>query len=136
MSSRELEPREVAAILARKARGDATVVRKLSADSEVDDESIGFHAQQAVEKWIKAVVASRGEDFEFTHDLCRLDYLGPPLDSADEPPFDIPRAVTLTEYTVPLRYEDMLDAEPPIVRRPLRYWGRQRWADAEFVRSP
>ena len=62
----------MAAILARKAQGDATVVRKLSADSEVDDESIGFHAQRAVEKWLKAVVASRGEDFEYTHDLRRL----------------------------------------------------------------
>ena len=113
------------------------MVRKLSADSEVDDESIGFHAQQAVEKWIKAVVASRGEDFEFTHDLCRLVPLGPPLDSADEPPFDIPRAVTLTEYTVPLRYEDMLDAEPPDCPAAVALLGDvERWADAEFVRSP
>jgi HEPN domain-containing protein len=69
VSSPELEASEVATILARKARGDATVVRKLSTDSEVDDESVGFHAQQAVEKWLKAVVASRGEDFEYTHDL-------------------------------------------------------------------
>jgi hypothetical protein len=62
VSSPELDAAEVAAILCRKAKGDAMVVRKLSADREVDDESIGFHAQQAVEKWLKAVVASpRGD---------------------------------------------------------------------------
>lgn len=87
------------------------MVRKLAPDSEVDDESIGFHAQQAVEKWLKAVVASRGEDFEYTHDLRRLVALAR-VDLADEPPFDIQGAVALTEYAVPLRYEDLLDAEP------------------------
>jgi HEPN domain-containing protein len=86
-------------------------VRKLSADIEVDDESIGFHAQQAVEKWLKAVVASRGEDFEYTHDLRRLMALAR-IDIAADAPFDISMAVALTEYAVPLRYEDLLDAEP------------------------
>ena len=81
------------------------------ADIEVDDESIGFHAQQAVEKWLKAVVASRGEDFEYTHDLRRLMALAR-IDIAADAPFDISMAVALTEYAVPLRYEDLLDAEP------------------------
>jgi len=133
VSSPELEPSEVATILARKARGDATVVRKLSADSEVDDESVGFHAQQAVEKWLKAVVASRGENFEYTHDLRRLVALAR-LDSAAEPPFDIQRAVALTEYAVPLRYEDLLDAEP--LDRPATVAlldDVERWVDAELA---
>jgi HEPN domain-containing protein len=30
---------------------------------------LGFHAQQAVEKSLKAVLASRGAEFPFTHDL-------------------------------------------------------------------
>lgn len=72
MSSPELESAEAAAILFRKGEGDAKAVRKVSADPEMDDEIIGFHAQQAVEKWLKAVVANRGEDFEHTHDLHRL----------------------------------------------------------------
>jgi HEPN domain-containing protein len=135
VSSQELEPSEVAAILARKARGDATVVRKLSADSEVDDESIGFHAQQAVEKWLKAVVASRGEEFEYTHDLRRLVALAR-LDPSDAPPFDIQRAVALTEYAVPLRYEDLLDAEPLDRPATVALLGEvERWADAELPRS-
>ncbi len=111
------------------------MVRKLSHDSEVDDESVGFHAQQAVEKWLKAVVASRGEDFEYTHDLRRLVALAH-LNSADEPPFDIQRAVALTEYAVPLRYEDLLDAEP--LDRPATVAlldDVERWASAELSGS-
>lgn len=135
MSSPELEPAEVAAILARKARDDATVVRKLSADSEVDDESVGFHAQQAIEKWLKAVLASRGVDFEYTHDLRRLVALAR-LDSLDEPPFDIQRAVALTEYAVPLRYEDLLDSEPLDRPATVALLGEvEGWADAELLRS-
>jgi HEPN domain-containing protein len=32
----------------------------LARDSEQDDDVVGFHAQQAVEKALKAVVAARG----------------------------------------------------------------------------
>jgi Uncharacterized conserved protein related to C-terminal domain of eukaryotic chaperone, SACSIN len=110
VSSPELEPAEVAAILSARRRG----TRKRCASSlpirKWDDEVVGFHAQQAVEKWLKAVVASRGEDFEHTHDLRRLIALAG-LDSG-EPPFDTRQAVALTEYAVPFRYEDLLDAEP------------------------
>ncbi len=52
----EREPKEKAAILARKAQGDAAAMRKLADDSEIADEIIGFHAEQAVEKWLKAVI--------------------------------------------------------------------------------
>jgi HEPN domain-containing protein len=135
VSSPELEGSEVATILARKARGDATVVRKLSTDLEVDDESIGFHAQQAVEKWLKAVVASRGEDFEYTHDLRRLVALAR-LDSIAQPPFDIKQAVALTEYAVPLRYEDLLDAEPLDRPATVALLGDvEQWANAEIGQS-
>lgn len=35
----------------------------------VTDAIVGFHAQHAVEKAIKAVLAANGETFPFTHDL-------------------------------------------------------------------
>lgn len=85
-------------------------MRKLAADPEMNDEVVGFHAQQAAEKWLKAVLASRGVDFEYTHDLRRLIGLAG-LASIDSP-FDTRQAIALTEYAVPLRYEDLLDAEP------------------------
>lgn len=110
MSSPELEPDQVAVILARKAKGDATAVREFAGSAEITDEIVGFHAQQAIEKWLKAVVASRGEEFEYTHDLRHLiDLVG--LEPTDAP-FDVRRVIALTEYAVPFRYEDLLDAEP------------------------
>jgi len=106
----EPEPSEIAAVLARKAAVDAKVMRKLAEDEEIADEAIGFHAQQAVEKCLKAVIASRGEDFAYTHDIRYL--LGRAGLGSGVYPFDLGRAVDLTEYAVPLRYEDLLDAEP------------------------
>jgi hypothetical protein len=47
------EGRDRAEILARKAKGDTKAMRKLASDPEIDDEAVGFHAQQAVEKWLR-----------------------------------------------------------------------------------
>lgn len=63
---------DLAQVLARKAEGDAKVARKLAPHSEIDDEAIGFHAQQAVEKWLKAVMALEGLKEARIHDLGRL----------------------------------------------------------------
>ena len=85
-------------------------MREFAGSAEITDEIVGFHAQQAIEKWLKAVVASRGEEFEYTHDLRHLiDLVG--LEPADAP-FDVRQVIALTEYAVPLRYEDLLDVEP------------------------
>jgi len=108
----ELDPTEVAAVLSRKAEGDAKVMRKLADDGEIPDDAVGFHAQQAIEKWLKAVIASRGEDFEYTHDIRHLIVRAKLEPGEADQPFDIRQAINLTEYAVPLRYEDLLDAEP------------------------
>lgn len=109
-ASSPLEPSGAAAILARKAGEDASAVREFAANSEIADGIIGFHAQQAIEKWLKAVLSSRSVDFEYTHDLRHLIALAG-IDEG-EAPFDVRAVVDLTEYAVPLRYEDLLDAEP------------------------
>jgi HEPN domain-containing protein len=108
----ELDPTEVAAVLVRKAEGDATVTRKLADDEEIADDAVGFHAQQANERWLKAVIASRGENFEYTHDLRHLIIRAKLEPCEADQPFDLRQAINLTEYAVPLRYEDLLDAEP------------------------
>jgi len=77
VASSPLEPSGAAAILARKAAEDATAVREFAANPEIADGIIGFHAQQAIEKWLKAVLSSRSVDFEYTHDLS---YPHPPAD--------------------------------------------------------
>lgn len=104
------EGRDLAKVLARKAEGDAKAMRRLAPDPEIDDEAVGFHAQQAIEKWIKAVMALRGLGEARIHDLGRL------LEILDEAGVDSPPGADwlddLSIYAVPLRYADLLDAEP------------------------
>ncbi|HET9152988.1 MAG TPA: HEPN domain-containing protein, partial [Solirubrobacterales bacterium] len=65
-----------------------------------------------IEKWLKAVIASRGEEFEYTHDIRHLIIRAKLEPREANQPFDIRQAINLTEFAVPLRYEDLLDAEP------------------------
>lgn len=60
VSSSAPEPTNQEAILVRKAAADAIAVRELAGNPEITDEIIGFHAQQAIEKWLKALMAHRG----------------------------------------------------------------------------
>ncbi len=106
----ELEPAELAALLARKAQEDATAVREFAANPQIADSIIGFHAQQTVEKCLKAAMAARSMKQTRIHDIGRLIQLleangaklPPVRDQLDE----------LTIYAVPLRYDELLDAEP------------------------
>lgn len=96
-------------VLARKAEGDAKAMRRLASDPEIDDAAVGFHAQQAVEKWLKAVMALHGLEEARIHDLGRLLEL---LSAADvKPPPGADRLDELTVYAVPMRYDELLDAE-------------------------
>jgi HEPN domain-containing protein len=96
------------------------------------DEIIGFHAQQAVEKWFKALIADRGQRFEHTHDLRRLVSLA--TQERQELLVDIDAVIALTQYSVPLRYEDLLDAEPLDRDATLALLDALgRWASAELT---
>jgi HEPN domain-containing protein len=110
VSSPELEPQQLAALLAQKATDDAVAVREIESNPEIADSILGFHAQQAVEKWLKAVLVANSVAFEYTHDLRHL--IGLVEDAGLTFPLDIPQVVMFTEFAVPLRYEDLLDAEP------------------------
>jgi len=110
VSSPRREPAELAALLSRKASDDAIAVREFAGNPEISDEIIGFHAQQAVEKWLKALMASRGIPQQRTHDI---DQLARVLEAKGvELPFPRPSLAELTAFAVPLRYEQLLDAEP------------------------
>jgi len=64
-------------------------------------EHLCFHAQQAVEKSIKAVLIANGIEFPFTHSIqALLDLLPPKLASAAE----LSNAVDLSPYAVTGRY--------------------------------
>ena len=130
VSLSERDPKAEAAVLARKAEDDARAMQLLAPNQEISDEIIGFHAQQAVEKWLKAVLGSRGVEFEYTHDLHRL--IAEVKAAVGEFPFDVPEVVALTEHAVPLRYDEILDTEPldrEAVVRLVKEVGE--WADAQ-----
>jgi HEPN domain-containing protein len=130
----ERDPAELAASLARKAQADATATRKFAADLEIADDIIGFHAQQAVEKWLKAVMAIRQMRQTRIHDINRL---GEALEE-DGVGLPLPRRKLseLTIFAVPLRYEDLLDAEPLDREATVRLVDEVgEWADAQLAHS-
>lgn len=98
------------AVLARKAQADAVAVRELAGNPEITDEIIGFHAQQAIEKWLKAVMAHRHMDEVRIHDIGRLLQLL--QNDGAELPVNAEHLDDLTIYAVPMRYDELLDAEP------------------------
>ena len=65
-------PDEYARILLAKARDDAQIVRRARDDSGIADWIVGFHAQQASEKALKAVLSKREIEYPNTHSLKRL----------------------------------------------------------------
>jgi HEPN domain-containing protein len=101
---------DVAVLLRRKAGEDATAVREFASNPEISDGIIGFHAQQAVEKWLKSAMALHGAPHPRIHDIGRLLQLL--TKDGVELPENADRLDELTIYSVPLRYDDLLDAEP------------------------
>jgi HEPN domain-containing protein len=58
--------------LLRLARDDLASAKALDGAEEVSGASSRFHAQQAVEKSLKAVLATREVDFPFLHNITLL----------------------------------------------------------------
>jgi HEPN domain-containing protein len=106
------EHREVAELLLEKARGDLAAAQLLAADERQADHVVGFHAQQAVEKSIKAVLAIREVEIPLTHDLAFLISLA---EDGGSVPADLKGAAWLTPWAGGWRY----DTEASPVDRPL-----------------
>src|SRR5450755_3646317 len=82
--------RDLARELLARARDDELAAKALLSAGEVSDAIVAFHAQQAVEKALKAGLASIGAEFPFTHDLAL--------------PESLAEADLLTPYAAQLRY--------------------------------
>lgn len=105
--------RDFALVLLRKARGDEAALKALLA-ADVPDAAVGFHAQQAVEKAFKAVLALRGVEFPFTHSLAFLARLLE--ESGVDLPSELGSVAALQPWAVDLRYEDPRSDEPTLDR--------------------
>lgn len=101
--------RDLARRLLDKARGDEVTLEKLRSEYEVPDEVLGFHAQQAVEKTLKAVLAQHGIDYPRPriHDVEHLLRLIE-ANGLVAPP-DVGELKSLTPWALQFRYEDAFD---------------------------
>lgn len=98
---------EYARALLNKARDDNYVLNTLVVDTAAPDWILGFHAQQAVEKALKAVLTREGIEFPRTHNLAMLMELLR-RQSLELPP-DGDELGRLTPFGVTMRYDDIAD---------------------------
>jgi HEPN domain-containing protein len=96
----------MARMLLDLAGDDELVARSLLPIAGVTDAALGFHAQQAVEKALKAVLARRSVEFPYSHDLNGL--LGLCRRNNIDVPEDLAKVGHLSVFAVRLRY----DAKP------------------------
>ncbi len=90
------------------ARRDLRAAEILRDQPEVGDGIVGFHAQQAAEKALKAWLTILGVDFPRTHDLSLLIHK---LDGGGVEVASLWELLNLNPFAVQLRYE-ILDDEP------------------------
>jgi HEPN domain-containing protein len=95
---------EYAELLLRRANGDLQACLALSPNADIDDNIVGFHAQQAVEKAMKVVLVLADADLPLTHDLKFL--LRQLRETGTEPPDDISGTSWLTPWAAELRYDE------------------------------
>ncbi|MGD8719271.1 MAG: HEPN domain-containing protein [Candidatus Zixiibacteriota bacterium] len=100
--------------LMRKARADYGVLLKLGVERDEYDLVFGFHAQQAIEKALKAVIAASGSEFPLTHNISALLDIIAKAGGADPPAISEPGLLTV--FAVEYRYEDY-DEPPPDMDR-------------------
>lgn len=87
---------DLAEVLQSRARDHAKAMQVLASNSEMVDRVVGFHAQQAIEKWLTAALADNELGVKHTHDL---DYLIEQLEPvAGELPVERDKVAALTEY--------------------------------------
>ncbi|MEW6350273.1 MAG: HEPN domain-containing protein [Thermodesulfobacteriota bacterium] len=102
--------REDAERMLSLAHVDFQAVRNMMDAERFADSVFGFHAQQAVEKALKAWLSLRSVAYPKTHDLTALITLLETRTGADCGPFL--RVKELTDFAVPFRYAFLTLPEP------------------------
>lgn len=103
---------DYARVLLRKAGGDEAAIRKLGSDTDITDEIVGFHAQQAVEKAIKAVLSANAIKYRFSHNLRYLRQL------SKESGIELPSSLDGIEELTPFAAIERYGGEEPIPSTP------------------
>jgi HEPN domain-containing protein len=92
----------------KKAQEDPILIRKLVSDIEISDGTWGFHAHQALEKLIKAILVKNKVQFPKSHDLVFLfetlpQHILPIFNTVSDD------CENLNPFAVALRYDDVID---------------------------
>ena len=96
---------ELVRLLLHKAGQDGAVVAKLLSDLEIEDETVGFHAQQAAEKLLKAWLVHVGVDYPKVY---RLEALVDLLEANGKfLPAELTDVGKLTPFATVFRYEEL-----------------------------
>jgi HEPN domain-containing protein len=98
--------REEALRLLRLARRDRDTFDLLFPLPKANLAALGFHAQQAAEKALKAVAVLRGLEAPRTHDLAALGQAL--LDEGEALPLSVDQLRSLNPFAVEYRYDDEL----------------------------
>lgn len=122
-------------LLLSKAAQDEYVLDKFLLDPDAPTEVFGFHAQQATEKLLKAILLARGTPYPQTHRLAEL------MDLARSHGIDLPEAFETLRYLTPFAVEfryDVLpeESEDPLDKAHIRQTLRELrlWVES-FIRS-
>ncbi len=126
--------RETARRLLAKARDDRYILARVEDDPAAPAWAVGFHAQQAVEKALKAVLAVHGVVYPLTHNIALL--VAKLAEQGLEAPPDAAELSRLTPFGVAFRYDDL--GEPGELTLDRR-WAREcvdrtlAWADVQLA---
>lgn len=109
-----LSTEAIAKVLAGKAHSNANAARLMKdvPAHQIGDEVFGYNVQQAIEKWLKAMLSWRRRKYPFTHDIGEL------LDAVEKAGLARPDEVdpdlaeSLTDYAEKERYESVRRGPP------------------------
>jgi HEPN domain-containing protein len=104
-----------ARLLLEMARKDLRAAAAMLDPDVFAEEIFGFHAQQAVEKSLKALLSLIGRSYPRTHDLAALLELVEGSQVTIAP--DVGELVELTDFAVQLRYESYEYDDEPLDRQ-------------------
>ena len=107
-----MTPLDLAREFIKKGRADETLCGRIVDDGDIEDAVFGLHAQQAVEKYLKAILAMNQDRPEHTHDLGSL--AAQCEEGGQSLPSELSGVFALTPFAREFRYP--FGVPPPIDR--------------------
>jgi hypothetical protein len=109
-----LSTEAIARVLAGKASSNANAARLMKdvPTDQIGDEVFGNSIQQAIEKWLKAMIAWKHRKYPFTHDIGELLEAVEKAGLTKPADVDADLAEMLTDYAEKERYESVRSGPP------------------------